>query len=246
MKLIIKQIHCHINKIEQNSINEIIFSNSTNPASAVDDSSCNKRVKLTSSSFFKGNLQLNEYLKQSAIVRSLLDEYEQKSTSNSSKRSDLLHLIVDGVINNHDMLRGSMTNDLSLFIVELFPNECKEAYYYPPKPNKTSCGGKIMNRYRNITKKYSNRNKTLISPCPSARGLVVTKAMQYKIVWLRSSSEPWKTVEQFWCDTYDQRMSDRSDSGPASEFIEKWPILKNKLGHTLVSSCFLSLYNYIL
>ena len=127
---------CMTKRCLLSSTNEIIFSNSSNLASAVDDYSCNKRVKLTSSSFFKGNLQLKEYLEQSAIGRSLLDEYRQKSTFNSSKRSDFLHLIVDSVINNHDVLRGSMANDLSLVIVERFPNECREAYYYPRKPSK--------------------------------------------------------------------------------------------------------------
>ena len=42
--------------------------------------------------------------------------------------------------------------------------------------------------------------------------------------WPIIPSEPWNTVESYGFDTYEQRLTDRINPGPASVFIEEWPI----------------------
>lgn len=56
-----------------------------------------------------------------------------------------------------------------------------------------------------------------------------------KVEWLKTAVGPWTKVETYWNETFEVRNKERHGAGPVQEVIQKWPLLKHVIGHTLVS-----------
>lgn len=57
------------------------------------------------------------------------------------------------------------------------------------------------------------------------------------ILWLNHNNEPWDEVLQRWKNCFDYRRQVlNDDQSHFVKFAESWPILKNSLGYTLVST----------
>ena len=184
--------------------------------------------------FFEGDLSLEEFLKRSLIGRGILEHFQKNKYLKDNVRSDLVWYVIDGILVRHNTMSSSMAESLAAEIIGLFPTECKNTYYYPAIAKSKNSGGKLLDRYRNIKRKYS-KSKTTNTTNVSDTTICVDEEILYKIEWLKTSSHPWHQVEQYWTDTCKARMKDRGDSGVIADFINKWPSLKNELGYTLVS-----------
>jgi len=198
------------------------------------------RKKSSSLTGFRNNKSLQEFLNNNRKGQLLLQSYSMSGKLIPSMRTDLVHLIVDEVMDVNKRLTSNIADEISDEIVQLFPTECKGAYYYPPKPSKKNSGGKLIDRYRNILNKYkqpkiSSANINIVTN-PRVLEADISDDILSKIAWLKSSTEPVTTIQQYWRETAQVRFQDRVKSGPVSEFVVKWPSLKDKRGYFLVNS----------
>ncbi|KAL4719426.1 hypothetical protein ACJJTC_007179 [Scirpophaga incertulas] len=60
------------------------------------------------------------------------------------------------------------------------------------------------------------------------------------VLWLKSNSEPWQEVIEKWQKTFPFRQN--QTQGTVQEYLDKWEILKNCKGHTLINFDFEKLY----
>ena len=140
---------------------------------------------------------------------------------------------------NNVNLKNSVFQAVSECISSTFPTEDKFTCYTPPHKKKKS-SGKLVDRYSNQLNFFninSSRSKRS-SPKPSAAP--PSTDVQNKISWLKSSHEPWSTVQEYWAETRSVRLSERGDIGPIVSFLDKWPVLRCELGYTLVTINFYS------
>ena len=77
-----------------------------------------------------------------------MDTYKQKQTFGSSTRTDLVHLIVDGVMNRYVLISSAMVNNIAEETEKRFPTERKAVYFYPRMLNKKISGAKLIDTYR--------------------------------------------------------------------------------------------------
>ena len=64
----------------------------------------------------------------------------------------------------------------------------------------------------------------------------ISAEAQADIVWLKSWTTPWQTVEEKWIKTYSLRSTDIMNAKKNSDIFEKWPLFKHADGSRLVSS----------
>jgi len=167
----------------------------------------------------------------------LINSYTQSGKFETSMRADLVHLIIDEVMTVHPKLTSKMADNISDEIVKLFPTESKNVYYFPARPSKKNSGGKLIDRYRNVLNKYRSPNSSKAKKDkPGPISNIISDDIASKIAWLKCSTEPFKIVEEYWDDCSEVRFRDRLKAGPVSEFVEKWPSLKDKHGFFFVNS----------
>lgn len=189
-----------------------------------------KKTNYNLSNYFLADMNVNQILQQSSMGRGILEQYSIRKRLDNKVRSDLVKLIIDAVMNRYYTMTSKFAEVLAEDIIKVFPSEAKATFYYSAMSNKKNSGGKLLDRYRNIKKRYS---------FPKPQGATATNTdpneeLLFKVNWLRSSDEPWHLVEEYWRDTFEERNKDRIQPGPASEFVSKWPSLKHNLGFSLV------------
>ena len=138
----------------------------------------------------------------------ILDNYKQKQTFSSSTRTDLVNLIVDGIMNMYALISSAMANNIFEEIVKLFPVESKVVYFSSRMLNEKHSGAKLIDRYRIVKKKYWKKKNSY--PEPTIDYEYQDEEDKYKMIWLHISYEPWYTLKSYWFDTYEQRINDVS------------------------------------
>lgn len=64
-----------------------------------------------------------------------------------------------------------------------------------------------------------------------------TEELEQHATWLKYNKEPWSEVLIHWQATVDLRVKAKNNS--VQDLITDWPILKQPLGYTLVSICYI-------
>ena len=192
-----------------------------------------KKMKM-SPQYFNNDLTLLQYLEKNTIGRGILQFYHRHNNLDKNVRSDLVRLIVDGVLARHESLSSNMAMLVSQDIVELFPTETAAAFFYIAISHKKNNGGKLLDRYRNIKKRYRVRSS---SP---HQELTPNDDIQYKVAWLKTSDSPCQKVESYWHETSSVRMEELKKEVPLIDILKEWPLIKHKLGFSLVSDNFIT------
>lgn len=187
--------------------------------------------------FFVNNYSLNDFLMQSSKGQNILRAYNTNKLLDVVDRRKLVHLIVDGLLERHETVTGEMFRELTLRIVEIFPNETAECYFSNQKPAKKNTCGKLIDRYRN-EKKYIRKVKKSEAESNNNYNLtqLISDKTKEQIVWLKHNYQPWSKVVEYWKETFSAREIEYSQTGPINDVIENWPSLRHNLGHTLVSN----------
>ena len=115
-------------------------------------------------------------------------------------------------------------------IVAIFPSESKECYYYPSITKKKNSGGKLVDRYKNVKRRYSSKRTVTTTTPPEGH---IESDIRRKLDWLKVSVEPWQQVERFWKETYRQRNHNVHEL--SGDII--WPYIRHQLGYTLGYTC---------
>ena len=177
-----------IQVLDNNNMNEVniscqeshLESNNQQPLHKSTVAPSSKKIKLSSYTFFCGNNNVEEFLNSSLIGRGILHKYSTTSKFDTSTRADLVRLLIDAVLSRHDIFTSKMAESLAEEIIKVFPSECKGAYYYPAITQKKNSGGKLLNRYRNIRRRYtfkrpreSQSSKDVVASTSSSSASVV-------------------------------------------------------------------------
>jgi hypothetical protein len=196
------------------------------------------RIEDANTNFFLHNLSLLQYLQTNPKCKSILQSYDSQNHFDDVDRRKLTHLIIDGLLERHQSVRGIMFVELAGEIVKIFPTESKECYYNHAKVAGKNSTGKLVDRYRNDKKYTRKATKALQKKMKDKEAEAQWKPSEdvvRKVTWLRHSLEPWSKVAQFWSETSELRFQDRLCASPVHEMLDKWPSLKHDLGYTLVS-----------
>ena len=181
---------------------------------------------------------LELFLRSTKYGMGLISKYESNKNFSAADRQKLVQFLMQHLMENNVNLKNSVFQAVSECISSTFPTEDKFTYYTPHKKKNSS--GKLVDRYRNQLKNFninSSRSKRG-SPKPSAAP--PSTDVQNKISWLKSSHEPWSTVQEYLAETRSVRLSERGDIGPIASFLDKWPVLRCELRYTLLTINFYS------
>lgn len=62
----------------------------------------------------------------------------------------------------------------------------------------------------------------------------IAEDVKNSVAWLQNSKEPWTEVVKHWKNTTTLRKPGHTSASTVAQFLEEWPVLKLKLGYTLV------------
>ncbi|XP_045460500.1 uncharacterized protein LOC123670948 [Harmonia axyridis] len=194
---------------------------------------------------------LEQLLQNSLMGRAIIELYRTNGQLSTTCQSYLVELIVQHLINIQPFRR--LTNEdfrrLSKHIVELFPGELHQVYFTSPikkrnsKDNKSGVArGKLVDKYRNrltflrksgiISAKYTDKEE-INTPEPNERNLE-DDDFEEDLVWLIHNREPWGEVINKWSQTFEYRKQLIRQDIEFQEILQKFPIIKNPLGYTLI------------
>lgn len=225
----VEQSAIDLNVVDDSDLNQRVPGPSN--AQQIKETSCKKSCK---SYFFLQNVSLIDYLELSCKGRTIINEYKTNKKLDDKDRRQLVHLVIDGMMNRRESLKNSLLNEMAEEILIHFPSESKEIYFSQNKLVSKNAQGKLVDRYK-AERSYLLKNKIGLSSATITNKEVseeVTKAKKF----LKSHSKPWKTVIANWLITYDCRCTDINDpSLSLKQILNLWPIIKHSLGYSLVS-----------
>lgn len=210
------------------------------------DTTYDNNKKICATNFFENNVSLLEFLNGSSKGQTVVASYNKNQVLDAVDRRMLVHLVIDGLLDRHETVRGNMFLELAEEIVYIFPTEAVSTYYYFNRNISKNIKGKLIDRYKN-ERQYRQKNK------PKNERIVnieqppmVSDDIQSKINWLRNSQEPWRQVQQYWLQTYDVHYGDFIGQKQLPELVNAWPLLKHAKGYTLVSFIAYRLLNLLI
>ena len=194
--------------------------------------------KTCHSNFFLHSISLKQFLSNSSKGRAILESYDCNPGFGPSDRRYLVELLIDGILDRHDTVKRCMLEDLADDIVELFPLESKDTYYQYNKASSKNARGKLIDKYKNerAYRQRFRKTKNAIQKEPETHRVTKDCGESHdKMVWLRHNYEPWHMVQSNWVATFSLRSEDLKSTMLLQDILQRWPLLKNPLGYSLVS-----------
>ncbi|XP_073825786.1 uncharacterized protein isoform X2 [Musca autumnalis] len=126
----------------------------------------------------------------------IIKHYKSYGTLTPKLRSDLVHIIVDHFVANNEFVCINLCRDLAAQIVELFPTETADTYFYQEN-RRTTPRGKLWNHYQ-------NERRTLKKDTPNTYTRSNRLKMESTCVQLKNITDPDYLLKK-WQSTFQYR-----------------------------------------
>lgn len=173
---------------------------------------------------------MREFLASSKIGSALIALYDSKQRSdldkdspckptfNQAERGRLVHLIIDGCLESDREVKSKDLAYVAEDIEELFPNECKGAYYLPPSECKKNANGKLVDFFYNSKRVLKKEKAATAATHSGSRFLNDSEETKEKAIWLRNNQHPWSKVEELWEETRGFRLQASEEGGTVHSY----------------------------
>ena len=178
-------------------------------------------------------------LTSSNLGSAVLKHYAEHRELLPSHQDIVVRAIMESLVEDErSSLSSTVMMDVANAVVELFPSENRDTYYFISHDGKRKrYAGKVFNRYKNhklILSKWlkssSGRSHDVNEPVNCGP----TDEEVKKTIWLKHHISPWNQVTQYWTETTNVRVSKNRKEGSLDSIVANYPALKTDLGYQLV------------
>uniref|UniRef100_A0A2S2R4Y8 SAM domain-containing protein n=1 Tax=Sipha flava TaxID=143950 RepID=A0A2S2R4Y8_9HEMI len=196
--------------------------------------------------------QLKDILMSSHEGKYIYECYQKDNFLTFNMRNKLVRLIIDHHLhNNHnEKISISTIQQLSLNIVQLFPNESVHTYFIPYKkenghirPNR----GKLWDRYCNVRKDIRKLNDNISNKSDriiySTDNIADQGVIENDILWLKNNLEPMNILMDKWKNTRDYRYNKMIICQEELYYFKEFPSIRDSQGYQLIEMDFNEMYS---